>query len=189
VLVSIVGVAAGHQLHALAHNHDPRPVVVGRRRGSIGSQSAIGWGKHTPEKIDATLVAIVDRVTRRMRKAGRVGRTVVLRLRFDDMARITRSHTMPMSTSQSAPVLATARGLLRSVQPLIAARGITLVGLAVANLDNDPPSQLTLPLDAHLLGTLDDAIDDVRERFGSKVLTRAVHLGRDVDQTVPLLPD
>ena len=42
-----------------------------------------------------SLVGLVDRVTRRMRAAGRVGRTVVLRLRFDDFSRATRSHTLP----------------------------------------------------------------------------------------------
>ncbi|HEY4791408.1 MAG TPA: DNA polymerase IV, partial [Actinomycetes bacterium] len=41
-LVSMVGQAAGRHLHALAHNRDPRPVDVGRRRRSIGSQRALG---------------------------------------------------------------------------------------------------------------------------------------------------
>ncbi|HEY7564940.1 MAG TPA: DNA polymerase IV, partial [Acidimicrobiia bacterium] len=92
-LVALLGRAVGHQLHALAHNRDPRSVVVGRRRGSIGSQSALGRRKRSAAEIDERLVAIVDRVTRRMRKAERVGRTVTLRLRFDDFTRATRSHT------------------------------------------------------------------------------------------------
>ena len=69
------------------------PVQVGRRRRSIGSQRALGRSPKSPEAIDASLVALVDRVTRRMRAAERVGRTVVLRLRFDDFTRATRSHT------------------------------------------------------------------------------------------------
>ena len=52
-------------------------------------------------EIDATLVGLVDRVTRRMRAARRVGRTVVLRLRFDDFSRATRSHTLPHATAET----------------------------------------------------------------------------------------
>src|SRR5687767_9122256 len=76
-LVSMLGRASGRQLHALAHNRDPRPIVVGRRRGSIGSQRALGWRPTSAAEVDASLVGLVDRVTRRMRAAGRIGRTVV----------------------------------------------------------------------------------------------------------------
>src|SRR5438067_2988882 len=83
-LVAMLGRAAGRQLSALAHNRDFRRVEPGRRRGSIGSQRALGRGRHSAEAVDATLVGIVDRIARRMRTARRVGRTVVLRLRFAD---------------------------------------------------------------------------------------------------------
>src|SRR5947199_21643 len=121
-LVSMLGLASGRHLHALAHNHDPRPVQVGKRRGSIGSQHAIGWRPKSDEDIDATAVAIVDRVTRRMRAAGRVGRTVVLRMRFNDSTRATRSHTLARATAQTETVLRAVRALLRSAQPLIDAQ-------------------------------------------------------------------
>jgi DNA polymerase IV len=186
-LVSMLGRASGRHLHALAHNRDPRPVQVGRRRGSIGSQRALGWRPKSPGEVDATLVGLVDRVTRRMRAAGRIGRTVVLRLRFDDATRATRSHTLLRPTAQTETVLAAARSLLEVAAPLIAEQGITLVGVTVANLDNDGAMQLPLPFDA--AGALDVAVDEVRERYGSKSLTRAVLLGRDPGLTVPLLPD
>src|SRR5690349_9013141 len=144
-LVAMLGRGVGRHLHALAHNRDPRPVHVGRRRGSIGSQSALGRAPKSAADVDAVLVRLVDRITRRMRAAGRVGRTVVLRLRFDDFTRATRSHTMARPTAQTATVLAAARELLHAAQPLIDARGITLVGISVANLDNDDAVQLELP--------------------------------------------
>jgi DNA polymerase IV len=186
-LVSMLGRASGRHLHALAHNRDPRPVQVGRRRGSIGSQRALGWRPKSPGEVDATLVGLVDRVTRRMRAAGRIGRTVVLRLRFDDSTRATRSHTLLRPTAQTETILTAARALLDAAAPLIAEQGITLVGVTVANLDNDGALQLPLPFDA--AGALDAAMDEVRERFGSTALTRAVVLGRDPGLTVPLLPD
>ena len=52
MLVSLLGRGAGHHLHRLAHNRDPRPVVVGRRRGSIGSQRALGRARRTADDID-----------------------------------------------------------------------------------------------------------------------------------------
>jgi DNA polymerase IV len=188
-LVAILGRAAGGHLHALAHNRDPRPIEVGRRRRSIGSQHALGRGRRSPEEIDAVLVGIVDRVTRRMRAAHRIGRTVVLRLRFDDYTRVTRSHTIPAATAETQAILATARVLLDAAMPMIAGRGLTLVGLAVGNLDDDGAVQLTLPFDRYAGGALDAALDGVRDRFGSAAVTRAVLLGRDHRPTVPLLPD
>jgi DNA polymerase IV len=189
VLVSMLGPAAGRHLHALAHNRDPRPVEVGRRRGSIGSQRALGRSPKTHEAVDAVLVALVDRVTRRMRSAARAGRTVVLRLRFDDFSRATRSHTLPYATAHTETVLATARALLATARPMIERQGLTLVGVAVANLENDVPAQLTLPFDRHSGGALDAVLDEVRARFGPTAITRAVLLGRDQGLSVPLLPD
>jgi DNA polymerase-4 len=188
-LVAMLGRASGRHLHALAHNRDPRPVQVGRRRGSIGSQSALGWKPRSDEEIDAILVGIVDRVTRRMRKAGRTGRTVIVRFRFVDFTRATRSATLPRATAHTETVLGVARTLLAAAAPLIEAQGgLTLLGLAMTNLDGDAV-QLTLPFDRHAGGALDAAVDDVRTRFGSASLTRAVLLGRDPGVTVPLLPD
>jgi DNA polymerase IV len=184
-----LGRALGRQLHALARNDDPRRVRVGRRRGSIGSQRALGRGPKSLESIDAALVGLVDRVTRRMRAAGRVGRTVVLRLRFDDFSRATRSHTLPLPTAATHTILTTARWLLASVTPLIRSDGLTLVGVSVANLYDDRQLQLPLPFDVRCADALDSALDEIRERYGSAAITRAVLLGRDPGVIVPLLPD
>ena len=189
-LVATLGPAAGRHLHALAHNRDPRPVQTRRRRGSIGSQRAGRRSRWRPlEGAEADVAALVDRVTRRMRTAKRVGRTVVLRLRFEDFSRATRSHTLPQATANSETILDTARGLLTTAVPTIERRGLTLVGVAVANLQDDDAVQLALQLDGHSDGALDAALDEVRERFGSSAVTRAVLLGRDPGLTVPLLPD
>jgi DNA polymerase-4 len=188
-LVSVLGRALGRHVHALAHNRDPRPVQVRRRRRSIGAQRALGRSPRSPDAIDAALVGLVDRVTRRMRAAGRVGRTVVLRLRFDDFSRATRSHTLAQATAHTRTILATVRGLLASAMPMIERRGLTLVGIAVANIEDDAAVQLALPFDRHSGGALDAALDDVRERFGSAAVTRAVLLGRGDGLSVPLLPD
>jgi DNA polymerase IV len=189
LLIALVGRAQGRHLHALARNLDPRPVERRRRRRSIGSQRARGRRPWTPGELDTDLIALVDRVTRRMRKAGRVGRTVVLRLRFDDFTRATRSHTLLQSTSSTETVLRTARGLLDEALPMLEQRGVTLVGISVANLDDALPRQLALALEGRTASGLDEAIDSVRERFGSRAITRGVLVGRGEGIEMPLLPD
>jgi DNA polymerase-4 len=179
VLTSFLGRSSGRHLHALAHNLDPRPVQVGRRRSSIGSQHALGRSERSSEVIDTIVVALVDRVTRRLRAADRVTRTVVLRLRFDDFSRATRSHTLPGGTAQTHAVLATARELLSTARPIIHARGLTLVGIALANLDDRHSTQLALPFDRRAATALDATLDQVRERFGDAAVTRAVLMGHD----------
>jgi DNA polymerase IV len=187
-LVMLLGPGAGRHLHALAHNRDPRRVDVGRRRRSVGAQRALGRSPSSPEAVDRALVALVDRVTRRLRAAGRVGRTVVLRLRFGDFTRATRSHTLGRATSQTGPILCAARELLAAASPLIERQGITLVGVSVANLDDGDSAQLELPLEHDDGRALDSVLDAVRDRFGREAVTRARLLGTS-ERTVPLLPD
>jgi len=188
-LMSIVGPAAGRHLHALAHNRDPRRVRVGRRRRSIGTQRALGRGRRSHEELDTVLVALVDRLARRLRAAERVCRTVVLRLRFSDFSRATRSHTLLEATARTEPILATARGLLAAATPLIDRQGLTLMGVAFTNLEDAGAIQLALPLERERAHAIDRTIDVVRERFGAEAITRAVLVGRDIGPTVPLLPD
>ncbi|GIH06465.1 DNA polymerase IV [Rhizocola hellebori] len=188
-LVSILGKGAGRHLHALANNSDPRMVEVGKRRGSIGSQRALGRGPHSPAEVSATLAGLVDRVTKRMRASGRPGRTIVLRLRFADFSRVTRSRTLPRATVQTQTILEVARELLHEAQPLITERGLTLVGIAVSNLGRTDHLQLELPFDEPDHASLDAAMDAVRDRFGSASISRAVLVGKDPGISVPMLPD
>ena len=188
-LVRMLGTAGGRHLHALAHNRDPRRVQVGRRRRSMGTQRALGRGPRSPDSLDTDLVALADRLTRRLRAAHRVCRTVVLRLRFDDLSRATRSHTLWEATAGTQTILAVGRVLLAAAMPMIRDRGITLIGLTLSNLDDDSAVQLSLPFARSLTAGVDTTLDAVRDRFGSSSITRAVLLGRRQGLTVPLLPD
>jgi DNA polymerase-4 len=189
-LVRLLGRAAGRQLHALAHNRDPRRVRTGVRRRSIGGQRAMGRrGRKTPEALDETLVALVDRIGKRLRAARRVTRTVILRLRFDDWSRATRSHTLPQATAESRVLLSAARELLAGAMPIIRTEGVTLIGLSFTNLEDVDAVQLALPLEVTKAVALDAAMDSVRDRFGKTAITRAVLVGRDPGIVMPLLPD
>ncbi|MET4427704.1 DNA polymerase-4 [Mycolicibacterium sp. 624] len=191
-LGSIVGGAMGRQLFALAHNVDRRRVVTGVRRRSVGAQRALGRAGNSMSdaEVDAVVVNLIDRITRRMRTSGRTGRTVVLRLRFNDFSRVTRSHTLPRATASTDVILAAARELVAAARPLTAERGLTLVGFAVSNIDRDGAQQLELPFDAAVDPVaLDSAVDEVRQRFGNGSVMRGVLLGRDPGLEMPMLPE
>ena len=271
-LVKLLGRASGRQLHALAHNRDPRRVDTRRRRRSIGAQRALGRGSRTPAELEVMIIGLADKLARRLRGARRVCKTVTLRLRFDDFERATRSHTLSEATARTEAILAVARDLLVAALPLIRRRGITLIGLTLGSLSDDRAVQLALPVDprrgrprpkrapppapdpprpsgagppatrpaghpaAQALGrlgragtardgprgrdtdawietwvdatpaaeararddadldappaaSLDATLDELRDRFGSTAVTRAVLLGRDQGISVPLLPD
>jgi DNA polymerase IV len=186
-LVTMLGRATGRQLYALSHNRDPRRVTRRQRRRSIGAQRALGRRARSPGELDASLMTLVDRVARRMRKAGRACRTVVLRLRFDDFARATRSHTLAEATTRTATLLRVARGLLAASGAVIARRGLTLIGISLTNLCDQNAIQLALPFDR--TSGLDRTLDELRERFGASAISRGTLVGQDTDIWVPLLPD
>jgi DNA polymerase-4 len=178
-LVALLGRAAGRRLYAVAHNREVRAVRTRRGRRSFGSQRGAGLSAIAVDEIDGVLAALVDRVTRRMRRAGQSGQTVVLRLRFDDYTRATRSRTLPRPTATTAVVLATAKALLAAAEPVIAGRGLTLIGVTVSSLERDHGTQLVLPLDGPDRDALDAALDAVRERFGGEAITRATLVNDD----------
>ena len=188
-LVAILGRGAGRHLHALASNRDPRRVRGGGRRRSMGSQRALGRSPKSARDLDASLVGLTDRLARRLRAARRVCGTVTLRLRFDDFSQATRSRTLPEASAQTQAILITARKLLAAAMPMIKDRGITLIGISLSNLGSDDAVQLALPFDDARPHALDTALDDIRDRFGSAAITRAVLVGRDQGLSVPLLPD
>lgn len=188
-LVAMLGAGSGRHLHALAHNYDPRAVQTHRRRRSIGAQRALGLGLRSAGDVEVALSALVDRVTRRLRAAQRQCRTVVLRLRFDDYTRITRSHSLPCATTDTATIWAAARILLRTARPMVDERGLTLVGITLANLDDADELQLELPFGAAAGGQLDSAVDGIRNRFGAAAVTRGALLGHAPYVAVPVLPD
>ena len=188
-LIEMLGRGSGRHLHALAHNRDPRRVRKRSRRRSMGAQHALGPSSRSLQQAEIVLFGLVDRLTRRMRTAQRMARTVVLRLRFADFSRATRSHTLAEATHETQVILTAARALLAGASPMIDAKGITLVGVALTNLEDAGAAQLPLPFGNGREQALDTTLDDIRERYGSDAITRAVLIGRRQAPSVPLLPD
>lgn len=187
-LESCVGTAAGRHLHALAHNLDPRPVEGGRRRRSVGSQRSFAKGGLDQDEAETMLLDITDRVTSRLRSGQRVGRTVVLRLRYGDFTTATRSHTVPQATASTRVIFSTVRQLLNANWPEIQRRGLTRIGLSVTELSPDSSVQLALPFGGVDHRQLDAAVDSVRDRYGRTSIGRTTLLGRR-SMDMPMLPE
>lgn len=180
-----LGKAAGAHLHALARLRDPRPVEATHRRESIGAQRALGSRPRSLAELELIVTQIVDGLGKRLRDRGTTSKTVVLRLRYGDFTRATRSHTLGVPTDRTDVVLKTALKLLASVESEIRERGVTLVGVSLSHLDDAGAAQLELPLDWNDGARVDKALDSVRDRFGAGAVTRAALLGRASGVSAP----
>lgn len=175
-----LGSVSGTSLHALAHNRDPRPVLRGRRAGSVGSQQALGRGLSELGDMEAVLAGLADRVGRRLRRKDRAGSTITVRVRFPGPRSITRSHTLRWPTYSTPALASVGKALLERAldnQP----RPVTLIGISVSNLASDRFVQLELAFDggdvtrpgsraAAVMASLDEEVDRIRERYGNSAL-------------------
>jgi DNA polymerase-4 len=186
-LCTILGKAQGKRLHALSNNHDERRVAPRERRKSIGAQRAISKQPRTRAELQAILDSLVDRVTPRLRRAGRSSRTVVLSIRFGDFSRITRSRTLPAPSTSSEEFRAALRSLLGPEMDQIHELGITLIGIALANLDDG--AQLELAFDGPGGTEIDATVDAVKERFGKDSIQRGAMVGKDKGFAAPQVED
>ncbi|MGB2857432.1 MAG: DNA polymerase IV, partial [Candidatus Microthrix parvicella] len=115
--------------------------------------------------------------------------TVMLRFRFGDFTRDTRSHSVPEATGSTAAFLNASHGLLVARRDEIERRGLTLLGFTIANVSPADAVQQSLEFDGRSAVDLDGAVDAVRNRYGSDSIGRATLLGRSNGIHVPLLPD
>lgn len=178
-IATYLGPAAGRTLTERATNHDPRRVGARRAARSVGAQSALGRRTVSPELLRGTLGFLADRVTVRLRRAGRAGRTITVRVRFPDLRSVSRSITLDDAHSASLTITEVAVGLACAVladHPR--EREVSLLGLSVSNLVEEVAVQLELPLGSPgapprpgsptgaARSSVDRAVDAVRVRFG-----------------------
>ena len=193
-LAAMIGESAAGHLLDLANGRDPRPVQSRERRKSIGAQSAFPRGSRDRDQVDSLAAALVDRTARRLRAAERACRTVSIGLRFDDFSRASRARTLPFPTDQTETILAAVRDLFDASREEITQKGLTLIGISLGNLEQADTVQMELPLGERQSSAvdgsaLDQAVDDVRSRFGENVIKRASMIDADQGTAVPTLPD
>jgi len=175
----LLGHAVGRQLTELAWNRDPRRVHKRRRAHSAGAQSALGRRPATEGVFKPTLHHLADRIGARLRAKSLTGRTITVRVRFADLRSVTRSITLSAPVSATRALAEIAEDLVRGVlSDHRAETTISLLGIAVSNLEAHAIAQLELPLgladEGRRPGTktgvarsrADQAIDAIRKRFG-----------------------
>jgi DNA polymerase IV len=183
LLEHLLGSAAGARLASRSANLDPRRIETTRRAESIGAQAALGARTATPGLARETLGYLADRVASRLRAADRAGRTVTARVRFTGLRSVTRSATLPVPVSSTLTVTEVA---LRLVDAALSdhpgERQITLLGVSVSKLVDEPPRQLELPLhfsdDPLRPGSpagaaragIDRSVDAIRAKFGRRAV-------------------
>ncbi len=188
----------GPHLWHLANNIDSRPVTRGTAAGSVGAQSADD--ATDLERRHRTLLSLADRIGTRLRRKQRAGRTITVRVRFDDMQVLTRAATLPGPIAETTAIYRQAAAL---VDALIAEAGggrrVTLTGISVSKLARSPHTQLELPLSGleaeEVLRSgseanvrqrrLDAAVDMARERFGRHAVKRVAVLDTEPEIRSP----
>ncbi|MBL0389152.1 DNA polymerase IV [Tumebacillus sp. ITR2] len=184
-----IGSLADH-IYWLANGKDERPVQAEREAKSVGQETTFATDVRDVGFLETTLLAQVEKVARRLRKAGVEGRTLTLKLRYAPWRTITRSHTFPRATDLETP-------LYQAVKELLAKCGLSredairLIGVQVGNLVpkgsgvevEEQVQQLSLfdqPAAAPKVMEIDPrqqelsrVVDSLKDKFGEKIVTRA----------------
>jgi DNA polymerase-4 len=168
-----LGQAAGTHLHELSWGRDPRSVSPHEPDKSVGNEETFEHDIDDPEIIHAHLLALSDQVAGRLRKAGYVGRTVSLKVRFADFTTITRSRTLSRSTDVGKDVYDTVRSLYDALG--LQRVRIRLVGVRMEGISDaeGTPQQLLLGEEDHGRREAEVAVDALRARFGSDAVRPA----------------
>lgn len=173
----------GRLLWKAARGEDAGPVVGSGETGevkSFGHSLSLRGGTEDPEYLENTLLGLCDAVTRRMRRDGYLGRTVSLRLRVGYAMGYARARTLEGYTDLTSPVYAAAREMLRrEARSGLWMEPVTTVGVSVSQLRRRGEGrQVTVwdcldPREEKLTA----ALDELRDRYGEGVVTRASLLG------------
>jgi DNA polymerase-4 len=167
----LLGSASGTHLWHLAHARDERAVLPDQKAKSIGHEETFARDHHQLVTLRLELVRLGDSVASRLRAAGVAGRTVSIKVRFNDFRTISRAITLPTAIDTGPDVVRAATGLLEKVDPT---SGVRLLGIHVSQLSDQSARQLSLDdVAAPSWDDATDAIDAIRTRFGADAIVPA----------------
>jgi DNA polymerase-4 len=168
----------GYDLHARANGIDNRPVTTHRDPKSISQEITFSKDTNDRKKIAGVLQRQSQQVTDSLKRAGFLGSTVKLKLRWADFTTITRQITLTEPTDDQSIILEFVNKLLRHNWD--GKMLIRLIGIGISGLQ--PPSQqLSLwdKVDYKKMAHLEAAIHQVRSRFGEDVIHRGATTSTD----------
>ena len=172
----------GDHLWELAHGIDERPVIAEQEAKSISHEKTFARDLEDPEVLHAWLLELSEQVGCRLRRNGLKGRTVQLKVRFDDFRTVTRAQTLPGPTDVTQEIWQTVTTMLTERMPSRRLR-VRLLGVGVSGLGQHKKVQLSLfPDPEHeRQARLDEVADNIKEKFGSTSLQRALGLLHDIE--------
>jgi len=173
--------ASGEHLWQLAHGIDDRRVIPDREAKSVSHETTFATDINDRDVLRAWLTELAGQVGWRLRQQHLRGRTVNLKVRFSDFQTITRAQTLAEPTDITGEISRVAAELLEQCLP--ASRRVRLLGVGVSGFETGRTVQASLfpDEDRQKLQHLDEATDQIRERFGSGALQRGSGLMYDAE--------
>jgi DNA polymerase IV len=174
--------SSGEHLAELARGIDQRPVVPEQEAKSISHETTFARNLEDLEVMRAWLLELSEQVGCRLRRHGLRGRTVHLKVRFDDFHTITRARTLPQATNVTQEIWQTAAQMFAERLPARRLQ-IRLLGVGISGFDHASLVQQSLfPEADHQRQTrLDEVADQIKEKFGHASLQRALGLLHNVE--------
>jgi len=161
----------GLHLYLLAKGVDQREVEPEREVKSIGHEDTYPMDISDLGEARKQLLSLANRVAKRLRRYGFVGRTVTLKVKYFDFVQITRSITLGEPTDDSRKIFQTCCDLLGKTE--VGKRPVRLLGISLSQLsDSDETKQLALftEADPDKRRRLNRALDTISEKFGDEAI-------------------
>ncbi|MDA0807440.1 MAG: DNA polymerase IV [Planctomycetota bacterium] len=166
------GDSTANHLHELAHGRDSRNVVPDREAKSISHETTFPIDVTDVEILRSCLLSLTEQVARRLRRHKLYGRTIHLKVRYNDFRTISRAYSLPNPSHSTSEIWdAVSEHLLTRVD--LAVQPVRLIGIGLSSLAKNRERQKTL-FDDHSErdGEIDSATDAIKEKFGGTAIQR-----------------
>lgn len=170
-LERIVGVAGARRLHDLANGRDARRVETTRMEKSIGHEETFAHDEADIRVLERELLRLATRTGERLRSAGFEARTIAIKVRWPDFDTVTRSRTLAEATNATQRIYQTARELFAGLRA--EGRPVRLIGVRAEQLMVEGTDPMALWSDDDEWRAVDQAVDEVKGRFGAAGVTSA----------------
>ena len=161
----LVGDATARRLHELANGRDARRVETTRVEKSIGHEETFARDETDAAVLGRELLRLATRTGERLRAAGAEARTISIKVRWANFDTVTRSRTLPEATNATHRIYRTARELFEALGA--AGRPVRLIGVRAEHLAPEGSDATALWSDDEGWRAVDQAVDEVRGRFGA----------------------
>jgi DNA polymerase-4 len=150
---------------------DNREVTSDREIKSIGHEETFAVDLLDLKIVHRELLALADKVARRMRRYGVAGRSISLKVKYSDFKQITRSYTIESATDDNSEIYGEITKLLKKTEA--GNIPIRLLGIAVSHLQSDRKTQLKLfdeKMNKLKKQQVNQALDEINEKFGTTAI-------------------